>query len=205
MSMPDLSAVAALYSESLKKHGTTPMGVGWRDESSQTLRFEKLAQVVDRSQPFTVNELGCGYGAFFEYLINCGAALQRFRGHEISDEMLRMARQRIGGSVLVQLSDKEKLDKSADYSFASGIFNVRLACNEDVWARYVKDTLVNMNENSHVGFSFNILSTYVDYREPHLYYGDPLLFFDFCKRNFSRFVCLSHDYPLYEWTITVKK
>ena len=54
------------------------------------------------------------------------------------------------------------------------------------------------------GFGFNLLSTYVDWKEDHLYYGDPLFFFDFCKRHVSRYVSLLHDYPLYEWTILVR-
>jgi hypothetical protein len=38
-----------------------------------------------------------------------------------------------------------------------------------------------------------------------LYYADPLFFFDYCKTRFSRFVTLIHDYPLYEFTILVRK
>ena len=52
--------------------------------------------------------------------------------------------------------------------------------------------------------AFNLLSTYVDWQEPHLFYGDPLFWFDHCKRNYSRQVALLHDYPLYEWTIVVR-
>jgi len=40
---------------------------------------------------------------------------------------------------------------------------------------------------------------------PDLYFGDPLLYFDFCKRNFSRNVALLHDYGLYDFTILVRK
>lgn len=40
---------------------------------------------------------------------------------------------------------------------------------------------------------------------PDLFFGDPLFFFDFCKRNFSRNVALLHDYGLYDFTILVRK
>jgi hypothetical protein len=33
-----------------------------------------------------------------------------------------------------------------------------------------------INHFSKKGFSFNMLSTYVDYKENHLFYGDPLFF-----------------------------
>jgi len=58
---------------------------------------------------------------------------------------------------------------------------------------------------SRAGFAFNCVSHYVDYRVPTLYYADPLRFFDHCKRRYSRFVSLLHDYPLYEFTILVRK
>ena len=62
-----------------------------------------------------------------------------------------------------------------------------------------------MAEQSRIGFSFNLLTSYVDWEEDHLYYGDPGVFFEYCKRKHSRFVTLLHDYPLYEWTIAVRK
>lgn len=76
---------------------------------------------------------------------------------------------------------------------------------DSLWEHYVKKALFNVNEKSIKGFAFNILTTYVDYKERHLYYADPLFFFDFCKKNFSRNVSLLHDYGLYEWTMIVKK
>jgi len=38
-----------------------------------------------------------------------------------------------------------------------------------------------------------------------LYYADPIFLFEHCRRTFSRFVSLIHDYPLYEFTILVRK
>jgi hypothetical protein len=40
---------------------------------------------------------------------------------------------------------------------------------------------------------------------PDLYYADPLFLFDYCKTKFSTLVSLIHDYPLYEFTILVRK
>ena len=56
-------------------------------------------------------------------------------------------------------------------------------------------------QHSRSGFTFNLLSTYSDYQEEHLFYGDPLEWFDWCKREITPRVMLLHDYPLYEWTI----
>jgi len=198
----DLTAIARLYEESLCQHGTASKGVGWRDEASHRLRFEKLALVIEGTHRSSINDLGCGYGAFLDYLSNAGVAITLFRGYDISAEMLDRARKLHSHAEFHQGS---LLDQVADYSFACGIFNVRLGETEQAWLTYIEQTLDNLNSYSKRGFAFNLLSTYVDFREPHLFYGDPLYFFDRCKKMYSRKVALHHDYPLYEWTITVRK
>jgi len=72
---------------------------------------------------------------------------------------------------------------------------------------YILDTLENINEKSKKGFSFNMLTKYSDKElmRGDLYYADPLFFFDYCKRNYSKEISLLHDYDLYEFTILVKK
>jgi hypothetical protein len=57
------------------------------------------------------------------------------------------------------------------------------------------------------GFAFNMLTLYsdVEKRAMHLHFADPLRYFDLCKRNYAHYVTLLHDYPLYEFTILVKK
>ena len=97
------------------------------------------------------------------------------------------------------------MNRHSKIIFISGIFNVKFDSNDDMWEEFIKNTLVNVNENSIKGFAFNSLTSYVDYKESHLYYADPMYFFDFCKKNFSKKVSLLHDYDLWEWTIIVKK
>jgi len=203
-----LFGVAGLYSENLATHGISPKSVGWKDERSHLVRFEKLAQVIDLSRAdrgFSVNDFGCGYGAMFQYLdTSFPGKLNRYWGYDISDEMLASAKERIRDSRAEFLRENIVLH-SADYSFVSGTFNVKLEAAEEEWTNFVEECLMGLAAKSNDGLSFNLLSTYVDWKEDHLYYGDPLRFFDFCKRKLSRYVTLLHDYPLYEWTITVRK
>ena len=97
--------------------------------------------------------------------------------------------------------------KQSDYTLASGIFNIRFRATNEDWLKYILETITVMNERSLKGFSFNMLTTYSDrdYMKEELYYGDPCLFFDHCKRNFSKNVALLHDYDQYDFTILVRK
>ena len=196
-----LDPIRQLYEDSLEKHGTVPAGVGWPDPDAHRLRFDKLAELIEASGDLTINDLGCGYGAFFGYLRERGVAIETFRGYDISGPMIERAREqepegdfRLGA----------RLDEPADYSFACGIFNVRLERVEEDWHRHILATLDNMAEHSTRGFAFNLLTTYVDFRRDHLYYGDPSAFFELCKTRYSKHVSLLHDYPLFEWTMLVR-
>lgn len=199
-----LRGVGGLYTENIEKHGAGPAAVGWRDEATHALRFDKLAEVLRGDRlPFTVNDHGCGYGSLFDYLVGAGLPLESYCGTDISVEMLDAARDRVrdprAAFVEAALPRGE-----ADYTFVSGTFNVRLGASEEDWERYVKETLRGLARLSRRGLAFNLLTTYVDWRDDNLFYADPRAFFDFCRTELSRYVTLLHDYPLYEWTMIVR-
>lgn len=199
--------VVALYSESLKRYGRTSMAVGWRDHEAQRLRFEKLTAVIGSvrsSRGISVNDLGCGYGAMFHYLAGLSAVkLRQYVGYDISPDMLAEARRTIQDPRAMFVRNA-RVSRRADYSFVSGTFNVKLDASDAEWTEYVKERLLELAAMSRHGFAFNALTVYVAWKRPHLYYADPLIFFDFCKRHISPCVSLFHDYPLFEWTITVR-
>ena len=198
-----LSRVQEYYDEKLKTHGPTARGVDWKSEESQQLRFAQLVKLIDSARLFTVNDFGCGYGALIDYLETCGFQF-RYTGFDISPEMIAQARQLRPGSSFV--TDKALLSE-ADYTLASGIFNVKLSTSDVEWKTYMLDVLDTMNSLSKSGFAFNALTKYSDaeFMRPDLYYADSLFFFDYCKTQYSKFVTLLHDYPLYEFTILVRK
>lgn len=199
-----ITEVRDLYTRGLDEHGTASKAVGWKDEASQLLRFEQLSRVLEGDdRPVEVADWGCGYGAMFDYLAErLGDRLVAYRGVDISEEMVEAARARVGDPRAS--FDVGTASKTADYTFVSGTFNVRFGAGDEEWGEWIRERLRDLSEASRLGLAFNLLSTYVDWKEEHLYYGDPLHFFDFCKRELSPQVSLLHDYPLYEWTILVK-
>lgn len=202
-----LKKIQELYSENLAKEGISSTAVGWRTIDSQNLRFEKLSGIIANTKiPITVNDYGCGYGAHLEYLIKLGLSVKEYNGYDISDSMLDAARKKlISYATKVNLYKTQTINTKADYTFVSGTFNVRFDSDDKKWEEYIKSKLNEINYYSEKGFSFNLLTKYVDWREPHLYYGDPCYWFEICKREFSKKVSLIHDYPLFEWTIWVIK
>jgi len=201
-----LSRVETYYTSALGRHGATPRGVDWSSPESQRLRFDQLAKIWEgRGDSISLIDYGCGYGALVPYLRERGLAFS-YTGFDISPEMIATARQLHGGPDATFSSEEATL-QGADYALASGIFNVKLDTPEETWREYVLETLERLARLASRGFAFNVLSLYSDpeRRRPDLFYADPLFLFDHCKTRFAREVALLHDYPLYEFTLLVKK
>ena len=65
---PALAEIAQYYSDKLAEFGETPLGVDWNGEEGQKLRFAQLSKVIRPSAVFSINDLGCGYGALRDFL-----------------------------------------------------------------------------------------------------------------------------------------
>jgi SAM-dependent methyltransferase len=201
-----LLEVADYYTAKLAQYGETPQGVDWNSEESQVLRFEQLNKVIDASLAFSLNDLGCGYGALFDYL-DAHYPEFTYNGCDVSASMIHAAQNRYAHHPNARFVVAAKPPELADYGIASGIFNVRLGRNNAEWRDYLEDTLDGLNRTSRWGFAFNCLTSYSDADKvrDYLYYADPCALFDLCKRRYSRYVALLHDYGLYEFTILVRK
>jgi SAM-dependent methyltransferase len=202
-----LEEVSSYYTKKVLQFGTTPAGVDWNSYESQELRFEQLLKVIQNpSEKFSFMDYGCGYGSLYKYMQPRYKNFS-YLGYDISQEMIKTASEMYQPTDTLQwktaLTDNDK----KDYVVASGIMNVRQETPEKVWEEFVIHTINELNKYSTKGFAFNVLTKYSDkeYMKNNLYYADPAYLFDYCKRNFSKHVALLHDYPLYEFTILVKK
>ncbi|WP_426150144.1 class I SAM-dependent methyltransferase [Pseudomonas sp. DC3000-4b1] len=201
-----LGDVASYYAKKLAQHGATPLGVDWNGASGQHLRFEQFLSLLPENQPFTLNDLGCGYGALLGFLRE-NRPTAGYLGVDVSEEMVSAARQQYDGAAEARFITSDRPDSVADFGVASGILNVRLGRTDTEWVAYLEDILEILDSTSKRGFAFNCLTSYSDPEKmrPDLYYANPCALFDLCKRRYSKQVALLHDYGLYEFTILVRK
>lgn len=196
------------FNNKIEQHGAIPKGVDYNGPEAQEIRFEQLAKVIDPSRPFSVIDYGCGYGALFEFLQTKGWGFEYY-GFDMLEKMVIAGTEAHKGIANAQFTYQASELPVTDYLLAGSIFNNKFDAVEGEWQAMVLDTLRDMNSLCCKGFSFNILTKYSDAdrmaQRLDLYFADPLLLFDFCKRNFSRNIALLHDYDLYDFTILVRK
>ena len=202
-----ISKTSEYYTEKIKTHGATNLGVDWNSEESQHLRYDQLSLILPKDGThFSICDYGCGYGYYKKYLDehNFNA---RYIGIDISQAMIDEACKIYKGYENTSFLLSADVPEMVDFAVASGIFNVKRESSVADWEKYVLCIIENLDKNTSKGFAFNCLTKYSDaeYMKDYLYYPDPCFYFDYCKRNFSRNVALLHDYGLYEFTVLVRK
>ena len=202
---PLLTPVEHFFTEKFKQIGACPEGVDYNSETAQILRFEQFERLFDPQQLFSLNDYGCGYGALAQYLKQRDYKFQ-YHGYDISADMIDHANASTPANENWQFTCVANELCVADFTIACGVFNLKFEADPKTWLKYILDSLSIIAGISRQGFGFNMLTKYsdADKMRADLYYGDPLYFFDYCKRQFSRNVALLHDYELYDFTILVR-
>jgi SAM-dependent methyltransferase len=201
-----IAGVERYYSEKITQHGPTPQGVDWNSEAGQSLRFGRLlALIADADERPSINDYGCGYGSLVDALVESVPKFS-YTGFDVSEPMVEAARGRYGDRPGVRFINRREDLVVADFTLASGIFNVRLEQPPDAWESYVLATIDDMVAVSRRGVAFNALTFYSDgpHMRPDLHYADPGTLLDHCLRRHSRNVVLDHNYDLYEFTLRVR-
>src|SRR5580704_17023731 len=115
------------YTAKIRRYGATPPGVDWSCGTNQELRFAQLLKLCDFSEAFSLNDLGCGYGALLSYLEKSHAeATIDYLGIDLSAAMTCHAERLWTNRARIAFLVGTANPRIADYSIASGIFNVKL-------------------------------------------------------------------------------
>lgn len=184
------SDLIAAYQARFNTFGPSSEAVQYADRKTHFARFEILAG-VDPSMK-SVLDVGCGLADFCQYLRACGNKA-RYRGIDVVPEFVSHAQSVLADDPLasVSLGDAEEdLPRGYDYVILSGVFNNVMEDNDG----FMRNTLRRMFDAAEKGIAFNAMSVFVDYRDPDLFYADPMDIFAFCKSEFGGYPVLRHDY-----------
>lgn len=202
-----LAAVGIYYSEKIQQYGATPLGVDWSCVPTQEMRFVQLLKLCDFSSDFSLNDIGCGYGALLHYLTKRRRHRRiDYLGTDLSQEMIAAAAKRWSGHRSVDFFVGHETPRTADYSVASGAFNVKLHGSDVAWELLVGDTLECMHGTSRRGFAVNFLHPPMrsESRIPELYYAEPERWTSHCERHFGVDVEVVSGYGLKEYTLLMR-
>lgn len=201
------SAVESHYTEAVTRYGATPLGVDWTCEPTQHLRFVQLLKVCDFVQAFSLNDVGCGYGALLGFVRKRHRSARiDYSGNDLSPSMIEHAKRLWAKQRNATFHVGTSSVRLADYSVASGIFNVRLNAPDETWHEFIQHALDCMYKNSRRGFAVNFL-----HRLPadvmgkkELYRTDPEKWIEHCERRFAAQVTHVASYGMREFTLLIR-
>lgn len=202
------AAISHYYTRKINKYGVTPFGVDWTCVPTQELRFVQLLKVCDFASSFTLNDLGCGYGALVAYLdrrhANCPVD---YLGIDLSPAMLNQARRLWKRHPHARFTSGHTGLRKADYSVASGIFNVQMHLPIDLWELFIAETLRQLYRTSARGFSVNFMtaSTSRQVRREGVYATEPDRWTKFIAREFDAATEVIDNYGMREVTLIVRR
>lgn len=203
-----LDAVARYYDGRVREFGPTPWGVDWPCELTQKLRFIQLLKIAGRRRRFSLNDLGCGYGALLAFVRErYGREGVDYFGADVAPTMIQCATREHAQDARAAFAVQGTLERTADFSVASGIFNVQLGQSLPTWRALVRDALREMHRASRIGFAVNFILPAQRGRVPleGLYRTKPATWAGFCVREFGAQVEVIRDYGLREFTLLVRR
>jgi SAM-dependent methyltransferase len=176
------------YESLYEKYGDSPEAVQYSSVETQEKRFQVLSEISDLMGS-NILDFGCGLGHFGQYLNSNGIEVD-YNGVDIVPRFIDHCRRTFPKGNFGFLH--EFAGKKYDFVFVSGVFNNRM---EDNWS-FFREKVRNLFDMAHVGLSFNLMSSYVDYQDEQLFYVRPEEIFKFIKEEITPFVTVRNDYSI---------
>lgn len=199
------------YKQKFAEHGATPEGVDWGSNTADhLLRLDRMLAVLElgywqdnRERP-SLLDVGCGYGALFDYVQQRGLELDYF-GIDICESMLEECKSRRSNdsNAAWLVGDILSLEGSRrfDYVVCNGIFTQKLEVSIKAMDQYMQTIVARMFDLWRIGIAFNVMTTHVNFIAPNLYYRNPAELLGWCMSTPTSRVRIDHAYPLFEYTV----
>lgn len=194
--------VVSYQEKRFREEGSSARGLDWKSAEAQHLNFAALLSMM-LDQNASLLDVGCGLAHLHDFLAANGYT-GSYTGIDVSPLLIAEAQKRCPGLDLRLhdlLSDPPLAD-SFDYVVASGIFSARLDAPVEEFEQYAWQVVKAMYGLCRRATIFNVLTTFVDFKAPHLYYGDPGRWVQRAAR-LSRFVRLQHDSDSYFFALGI--
>jgi hypothetical protein len=197
LDLEDVNQVIHRYQERIAQHGVTLASLNSGSEEKQRIRHWAHASALRGPCP-SVLEIGCGLGTFYRYLASVGQQCT-YCGYDIVPEYIAECCH-LYPKVQFHVRNifSEGIDGSYDSIVMSQVLNnrYRKSNNKMVMQRALELAF----QHARVSVSVDMLSTYVEFQNPELFYYSPEEIFRLAKAITPR-VILRHDYRAFEFCV----
>ena len=193
----DAHQVVRRYQQRIAEHGPTFASLNSGSEAKQAIRHSVHASALRGANP-EILEIGCGLADFYRYLLqhkrNCS-----YHGYDIVPQYIDECRRAYPQSKFTLRNVFiEGIEGTFDTVVMSQVLNNRYQKSDNM--QVMQRALELAFEHTRVSVSIDMTSTYVDFRNPDLFYYPPKEIFHIAKAISPR-VLLRHDYRAFEFCV----
>jgi ubiquinone/menaquinone biosynthesis C-methylase UbiE len=197
MDKRDKSRIIARYDRRLAEHPeddaqVLAVGAGGR----HAVALQGLVD-VGITPGATVLDVGCGLGALHEHLQASGIECS-YTGYDINPSLIAKARERHPDATFAVRDILEGEFPDFDLVVSSSSFNLELE-HEDNYA-FIERMLATMYRHARRAVAVDLMTSYVDFKQPGAFYYEPERIFRIAKQITKR-VTLRHDFPLFQFCV----
>jgi len=193
----DATYVVERYQRRIAEHGTTFASLNSGSEAKQNIRHEVHESALRGLKP-RILEIGCGLGDFYKYLIQHQRDCS-YQGYDIVPEYVKECRHLYPEAEFEHRNVFiEGIDGTYDTIVMSQVLNNRYRKSDNM--QVMNRALELAYKHTRISVSVDMISSYVEFQNPELYYYSPEEIFRIAKSIASR-VLLRHDYRAFEFCI----
>jgi SAM-dependent methyltransferase len=193
----DVAAVVARYKNRIGQHGVSLESMASGGADKQRIRHAMHAAALRGASP-EILDVGCGIGQFYDFLKGSGLAC-KFTGYDIVPEYVEYCRKRFGDATFEKRNIfTDGIGGMFDSVVISQSLNNRYQHSDNM--KVMATALELAYRHTRVSVSVDMMSSYVDFQVPDLYYYSPQDVFHIAK-SICRRVCIRHDYRPFEFCV----
>lgn len=206
----DVEKVFEFYNSNYEKYGYSVKSLAWI-KGKQNIRFDALTRFWDLSKPFSILDIGCGFGDLNKFFDLKGISKYKYHGIDLVEGMISTADALYKGKDNITFETGDFISdfsdgKKYDFILASGIFNFQMneVGNYENVEEILKKALAICNNHGAVSFDFQ--SDKVDYFSDNgvSFYNSPEKILSIAYK-YSRNIILNNLYMPFEFSLTVFK
>ncbi|MFA4851413.1 MAG: class I SAM-dependent methyltransferase [Bacteroidales bacterium] len=195
------------YAELYKRFGFSPEAVASGKQIYKDLRYSGLAKIFGADPEFSVHDIGCGLGHFYEFLRKrFSKRVIEYSGTEIVPEFVAFCEEKYPECKFYKRDIVSgKVKGKYDYVVFGGTFYHLAGAPAAKMQEFMLKMLKKGFAMCRKGMAVNFITSYCEYFYDDLFYCSPAFILDYVVKNLSRYFTLEHNNPLYEFTLCVYK
>ncbi len=202
------SKIAEIYNERFLEFGPMPEASMWYSKKRQFARFDIiLDQIKSLSQKnkMSVSDIGCGYGAFLEFLSERKYSLElHYYGYDVSDVVVKFCQKKYSNRASFHTGSIPIMD--SDFIIMSGTFNFFPSRDYNAWRRYFYNFLNLFWSKLKCAMIFNLqIAEQEKITEGGIVYSSQKEIESFCKSSFGNVSLITNPTVPKDMTFVVSK